>query len=41
MVTGLDEEGRAITELPPESPARRAVEGILSRYLEALKGPGV
>lgn len=39
MVSSLDEEGRAITELPPESPARRAVEGILSRYLEALKGP--
>ena len=33
MVRELDESGKALTELPPESPARRAIEGVLSDYV--------
>ncbi len=40
LIVSLDEEGRAITELPEDSPARRAVEDILSRYLGAAKAGG-
>ena len=37
LISALDEEGGAIVSLPPDSPARVAVEEILARY---VKGSG-
>ncbi len=36
-VRDYDEEGKALSDLPPESPARRAIEEILATY---VKKPG-
>ena len=33
LITDLDEGGKPILDLPADSPARQAVEGIISRYL--------
>jgi CO dehydrogenase maturation factor len=33
-VRDYDEEGKALSELPPESPARKAIEEILSAYVK-------
>jgi CO dehydrogenase maturation factor len=37
MVRDYDEEGKALSDLPPESPARKAIEEILTAY---VKTPG-
>jgi len=38
LIVELDEEGKPLVELPAESAARRAVEDIVSRYLDAAPG---
>ena len=34
LVRDFDEQGKALSELPPESPARKAVEEILAAYVK-------
>jgi len=38
LISDLDEEGKPLVEVPEDSPARRAVEAILSKYVEPLAG---
>ena len=40
MIRDFDEAGKALPELPEGSPARRAVEEILSAYVEPVTGAG-